>query len=159
MTRPENVETSKRRNASRQQAVRFVVLRHTDRQGVHFDLMIDQGNGLATWKCPQPPESAGPGGRACTRIADHRRRYLDYEGPIAGDRGTVQRHDQGVCVVHSSRTDVWEVAFTGDRLAGRYILKRQNVKTSKRQDAETERLAATPKGCASQPWSLRPLAQ
>jgi len=28
-------------------------------------------------------------------IDDHRRKYLDYEGPVSGDRGTVTRFDDG----------------------------------------------------------------
>jgi hypothetical protein len=29
--------------------------------------------------------------------ADHRALYLDYEGPVSGDRGTVTRYDAGTC--------------------------------------------------------------
>lgn len=105
-------------------SVRFVVLLHTQVQGDHFDLMIENGPRLATWKMFQPPESDPREEIECTRIGEHRRRYLDYEGPLAGGRGRVVRHDRGPCVVDRSRADRWEIDFRGRRLRGRYRLER-----------------------------------
>ena len=142
------------------QRVRFVVLQHTDRYGAHFDLMIDQGDYLATWKCPRPPEEAGAEGQSCMRIADHRRVYLDYEGAVSGSRGHVARHDAGVCVVCSRRDDQWEVEFHGERLAGRYMLIRQQAETPKRQNGETTRISLQKRNSAfgdgsQSSWLLR----
>ncbi len=120
-----------------ERAVRFVVLRHTDRHGVHYDLMIDLGERLATWKCPGPPEESGTSGQSCTRIADHRRRYLDYEGPISGARGRVARHDHGLCDLLVRQEDDWKMDFHGERLKGTHILKRQKVEKSKSQNRRT----------------------
>jgi hypothetical protein len=105
------------------QVSRFVVLAHTDRQGTHFDLMIDLGEVLATWRCPRPPEEARESDLACVRLKDHRRHCLDYEGPVSGDRGSVQRHDRGTCVFHARTAERWEVTFEGQRLAGRFALE------------------------------------
>jgi hypothetical protein len=44
------------------------------------------------------------------RIGDHRRLYLDYEGPISGGRGSVRRVAEGQAEI---------VAETGDSLAVR----------------------------------------
>lgn len=104
--------------------VRFVVLFHTCPQGDHFDLMIESGERLATWKISDPPESAAERPLPCRRIGDHRRMYLDYEGPISGDRGRVTQSDAGRCVVIQKSDDVWDLTFSGSRLAGRYILER-----------------------------------
>ncbi len=134
--RRDMIDTEQAESSSRG---RFVVLRHTDRHGVHFDLMIDGGEMLATWKSAWQPESVGAEGRTWCRIADHRRAYLDYEGSVSGDRGSVVRHDEGICTVHSRHVDRWEITFEGGRLRGRYILARS---------AETD-----------QSWSLRPLGQ
>jgi hypothetical protein len=101
---------------------RFVVLAHTDRHGLHFDLMIDLGERLATWKCLLPPEQSGAAGQPCVRLADHRHSYLDYEGPVSGDRGDVRRHDAGACTVLEHTDDRWRVNFAGRRLIGRYKL-------------------------------------
>ena len=108
-------------------ARRFVVLQHCDRDGVHFDLMIENGAKLATWKMPDPPERCGPHGQACRRIGEHRRLYLDYEGPISDDRGEVRRHDAGTCRVTIERprspTQRWVADFEGTQLRGRWVLE------------------------------------
>lgn len=103
---------------------RFVVLQHTDGDGVHFDLMIDQGQALATWKFNRPPESADEHPLAGSRIGDHRRVYLNYEGPISGNRGSVARYDEGDVELRGARDDVWRAAFRGRRLAGDFVLER-----------------------------------
>jgi hypothetical protein len=72
-------------------ALRWVVLYHDEIHEPHFDLMIESqpGGFLHTWRCGQNPV-----GRCVTsaiRIANHRRHYLDYEGPVSGGRGRVTR--------------------------------------------------------------------
>ncbi|MDP7275841.1 MAG: DNA polymerase ligase N-terminal domain-containing protein [Planctomycetaceae bacterium] len=73
---------------------RFVILSH-DRPFQHWDLLleIDAGSPLLTWRILDDP-GEGTGWRA-EPLPDHRREYLDYEGPISGDRGTVTRWDAG----------------------------------------------------------------
>lgn len=108
---------------------RFVVLRHTDRDGVHYDLMIENGERLATWKLTRPPEEATRETLAANRIDEHRRVYLDYEGPISGDRGHVTRHDEGTCEVREDKTPDGAVnrlrlQVSGEKLSGRLELVR-----------------------------------
>ena len=67
---------------------RFVLLEH-DHPTLHWDLMLEMGGVLWTWRLDAIPRPGTPCG--AVRIADHRRRYLDYEGPVSGDRGTVKR--------------------------------------------------------------------
>lgn len=75
----------------------YVVHHHTGYGEPHYDLMIDLGGeGLATWRCPAWPL---PGGDGLQRIDDHRRAYLDYEGPTASGRGSVRRVERGLCEV------------------------------------------------------------
>src|ERR1019366_9850463 len=72
---------------------RFVVLEH-DHPVLHWDLMLEADGGLLTWRLGQPPLPSSAAIKA-TRLPDHRMMYLDYEGPISGDRGTVKRWDAG----------------------------------------------------------------
>jgi len=76
---------------------RFVILRHTlpagDRQGTHFDLMLEDDGKLLTWALPELPRAGDD--LIATQLPDHRIAYLDYEGPISDDRGEVQRVDEG----------------------------------------------------------------
>lgn len=70
--------------------LRFVVLHHTGVPDPHFDLMLETtpGSPLATWRCRHWPIDR-PG--ALVRLPDHRRQYLEYEGPVSGGRGEVRR--------------------------------------------------------------------
>lgn len=75
-------------------ALRYVVLRHDQVDEPHYDLMLERtvGGALATWRLshwpPEPGDSPEP-------IADHRPAYLDYQGPVSGNRGQVRRVAQG----------------------------------------------------------------
>ena len=55
--------------------------------------MLQHGAVLWTWRLLDEPRL----GRVCRaeRLADHRVSYLDYEGPVSGDRGSVTRWDWG----------------------------------------------------------------
>jgi len=101
---------------------RFVVLEHDSPHGVHWDLMLEDGPALATWqlgRLPQAPDSI-----PAHRLADHRLRYLDYEGPISGDRGTVARWDQGTYQTLKRSETEWVVRLAGQRLCCQAVLKR-----------------------------------
>ncbi len=80
---------------------RFVVLHHETppdaQRPSHFDLMIEAGDALWTWALPDWPK---PGAWLDVEpLPDHRLAYLEYEGPISGDRGRVTRHESGTCQV------------------------------------------------------------
>lgn len=71
---------------------RFVILEH-DWPSRHYDLMLEFGSALRSWrisKLPVVDESMN-----AEPIGDHRLEYLDYEGPVGGDRGHVRRMDAG----------------------------------------------------------------
>ncbi|HEX4055193.1 MAG TPA: hypothetical protein VHX86_13095 [Tepidisphaeraceae bacterium] len=70
--------------------LRYVVLHHTGIERPHYDLMVEfeSGSALLTWRLPHwPPQQNDE----FTPLAKHRRDYLEYEGPVAGDRGSVKR--------------------------------------------------------------------
>lgn len=73
----------------------FVILRHEMRDGEHWDLMIQHGEALRTWRLPVGGVPTGDHPVPVERIGDHRLAYLDYEGPISGGRGHVWRLDRG----------------------------------------------------------------
>jgi len=77
--------------------MRYVVLHHTDYGDAHFDLMIEpapDSEKLLTWRAAHWPAAAGD---TLSRIADHRRDYLNYEGPVSNNRGRVERVAAGKC--------------------------------------------------------------
>ena len=71
---------------------RFVILKH-DHPFLHWDLLLENGPVAATWRLLRPPECGKP--IESERLPDHRLQYLDYEGPVGGDRGSVQRLHAG----------------------------------------------------------------
>ncbi|HEX4123902.1 MAG TPA: hypothetical protein VHY37_04185 [Tepidisphaeraceae bacterium] len=75
---------------------RYVVLHHTGIPEPHYDLMFDTGDGsrLITWRSPIWPIDRPT---TLTRLPDHRREYLTYEGEISGDRGRGDRVTTGLC--------------------------------------------------------------
>ena len=74
-------------------------------RGDHYDLMLSPpGAGqLWTWAITANP-LCQPLPLECQaeRLPDHRRIYLDYQGPVSGDRGHVQQAAKGTC-----ETVVW----------------------------------------------------
>jgi hypothetical protein len=73
----------------------------------------------AAWQVALQPESvdALPLAQA-TRLADHRLEYLDYEGPISGDRGSVCRVDRGTYQVRQETASQLTVELEGSLLRG-----------------------------------------
>lgn len=71
-------------------------------------LEAEAGAGLATWQLPVWPITAATPAR---RLPDHRREYLNYEGPVSGGRGSVRRVEGGLCDIARPRGDRWEVLF------------------------------------------------
>lgn len=103
---------------------RFVVLLHSHPDGDHYDLMIENGPRLATWKFLHPPEAALQKELQGMRIGEHRLIYLDYEGPVSGNRGDVRRHDEGRCEVRVQMDELWEVTFDGRHIRGTFQLQK-----------------------------------
>jgi len=71
---------------------RFAVLSH-DWPEPHFDLFLEAGSELLSWKLPTDfsPSHRSP----IASGSPHRVIYLDYEGAVGGGRGTVARWDTG----------------------------------------------------------------
>ena len=100
---------------------RFVLLEH-DHPSLHWDLMLEVGEVLRTWRLDAIPR---PG---CTchalQLPDHRLIYLDYEGPVSGDRGVVERIAGGEYVwVEDSACRV-AILVQGEWLAGQLSLEK-----------------------------------
>ena len=95
-------------------ATRFVVLEH-DHPTLHWDLMLEFGAVLRTWRLTAPPSN---GTMLAEAIADHRLAYLTYEGPVSGGRGAVKRWDAGVYRLVSQAEDKVELEVEGAEVCG-----------------------------------------
>jgi DNA polymerase Ligase (LigD) len=109
---------------------RFVILTH-DHPYLHWDLFLEDGDVLRGWRLAEEPVAGKP--IAATAQADHREMYLDYEGPVSGNRGHVTRWDFGEYVpeppsreasLRASRIGTQVILqITGSRLRGRVELQ------------------------------------
>ena len=84
--------------------------------------MLESEGHLRTWALPQAPDLGKP--ITAEALDDHRLAYLDYEGPISKDRGSVARWDRGTYQVQREDGDQLVVVLRGDRLCGRATLTR-----------------------------------
>lgn len=103
--------------------LRFVILEH-DHPFLHWDLLLETSavDLLRTWRLLVDPTTVGT--ISADPLPDHRRRYLDYEGPVSGDRGTVTRWDTG-CYQCLSEADDGSLLleFSGERWQGAACLE------------------------------------
>jgi hypothetical protein len=99
----------------------WVLLHHLIAEDSHFDFMLEDSGQLLTWRLPRVPLHHET--LEAERIGDHRMAYLDYEGPLTGQRGEVVRVDRG----HYRRL-VWSpelllVELHGEKLHGQVELR------------------------------------
>jgi hypothetical protein len=101
---------------------RFVVLEH-DYPERHWDFMLEADDVLRTWRLAAPPQHGTP--VAAEASFDHRLMYLDYEGPVSGNRGQVVAWDRGTYLADAGGTvDYVKVRLHGQRLNGKVSLQR-----------------------------------
>lgn len=102
-------------------AGRLVVQRHELPDGTHhFDLMLEWGDVLRTWSYEAMPRA----GVDAKRIFDHRRTYLEFEGPIdGGARGSVRIVARGEYEVVLDAPDRVVFDARGD-VVGRFDLRK-----------------------------------
>ncbi len=79
----------------------------------HVDWMIARDRAgrepLISFRLPRRIDEMKPGQRmAAERIADHRPAYLDYEGTVSDERGSVRRLAWGTVVGEHRRRSSWD---------------------------------------------------
>lgn len=111
---------------------RFVLLEH-DHPEFHWDFMLESNDTLLTWRLDRIPDKAGE--IAAVSLPDHRIAYLDYEGPISGNRGSVVRVDRGDFEVLASEDGIESVRLNGSRLQGTVSLRKLSADGSPGESA------------------------
>lgn len=109
---------------------RFAILIH-DHPFVHWDLLVEQGEVLRSWRLLESParwvlattDSATTHAvLSAESIPDHRLMYLDYEGPVSRERGSVVHWDGGSCEWLELNEKTARVRLFGSRLCGNLTL-------------------------------------
>jgi hypothetical protein len=102
---------------------RFAILDH-DYPVQHWDLLLEAGERLRAWRLPAAPQAGAF--IAAEPLPDHRLIYLDYEGPVSGNRGRVVRWDAGTFEWRHDGDDEVRVSMMGKRINGDVTLRRMN---------------------------------
>jgi DNA polymerase Ligase (LigD) len=103
---------------------RFVILTH-DFPEPHWDFMLENEARLRTWRLGQPGDATGK--VPALALADHRLAYLDYEGPVSGNRGSVSRWDRGDYELLYETERSLGLRLRGSRLCGKVLLEMQEA--------------------------------
>ena len=113
--------------------LRFAILIH-DHPFLHWDLLIERDGVLRSWRLLESPErwllATSSAVLVAEAIADHRLAYLDYEGPVSRERGSVQRWDGGHVEWLEDSPEVIRLQLCGERLRGVLRLRRVNAALS-----------------------------
>ena len=103
----------------------FVIHIHEGYGRLHYDLMLAHGDALATWELLSCPVGMKVGEALPARkLPDHRTAYLDYEGPVSGERGSVSRLERGSYELLVQIGERWEFRLEGSEIRVRYELRR-----------------------------------
>jgi len=105
---------------------RFVVQEHTTPDGVHWDLMLERGEVLTTFRLEQPPAAVSTGTVRATKIFDHPLKFLTYEGPVQKGTGKVRIVERGTCDTPLEGEDVITLRLRGTILQGDFTLTRRD---------------------------------
>ena len=110
--------------------LRFVVLHHTGWSGHpdHYDLLLQLNDGRdendRVLKTFTTREDVFPSSGSTLKLnADHRRAYLNVEGAVSGDRGSVVRVDQGSLHWLRSTDRLFKFMLSGERLNGSFCIR------------------------------------
>ncbi len=102
----------------------FVILKHIlPDQSYHWDLMLEMEEKLATWQVPQEPSQWSSEPILSERIFDHRKKYLDYEGPINENRGHVIQVAKGNLELIEKTDQLWRCNLMSELISGELLLK------------------------------------
>jgi DNA polymerase Ligase (LigD) len=100
---------------------RFAILEH-DYPVCHWDFLLENDDSLLTWRLSAAPESGVV--VDALKTFGHRKLYLDYEGPVGGERGAVTRWDGGTFEWEVRQPDQIAVRLCGLVLQGGFRLER-----------------------------------
>ncbi|HUT30444.1 MAG TPA: DNA polymerase ligase N-terminal domain-containing protein [Sedimentisphaerales bacterium] len=102
---------------------KFVVHKHTGAdQSVHWDLMLEVGSVLQTYRLELAPEELKHDKTTAVRIFDHPLKFLTYEGNLSEDKGSVQFADIGTYRMLNDTQNVRRLQLNGEILNGTLTL-------------------------------------
>jgi hypothetical protein len=106
----------------------YVLLAHRYGRELHWDLLLEAEQGLLTWQLEKDPgllmASDTATAVSARRLADHRKVYLSYQGPISNGRGSVTRVDEGSYVLQAETQEALRFLIQAKVLRGGFYLRK-----------------------------------
>ncbi len=103
---------------------RFVIQEHETPEGIHWDLMLERGEIMTTFRLVERPEQALAHPIRAEKIFDHPLRFLTYEGPVQKGTGRVHIVERGTYHCTEWRDDRLVLVLNGTILHGAFTLVR-----------------------------------
>jgi hypothetical protein len=101
---------------------KFVVQRHEKQDSpVHWDLMLEAGDILETFRIDRPPEEWGNEPIEAEKIFDHPQKFLNYEGPVNKGTGNVIIAETGTYRLQTRDENRLALELSGTILNGEFI--------------------------------------
>ena len=100
----------------------FVVLEHKTASEKHWDLMLESGQVLWTWRMTTHPAEIKDSCIPAEHIFDHPLKFLTYEGPVQNETGNVKIVDKGSLKLISTGAKMLFFELEGNLLHGFYTL-------------------------------------
>ncbi len=117
---------------------RYVIQEHAAAVGTHWDLMLEMGQALWTWRLNAGPAQIGNQAVQAERIGDHPLRFLSYEGSVQNGTGYVRIRDQGHFRICMQTADMLILDIAGTVLRGRFAMYRTENPSWWRLQAEIQ---------------------
>jgi bifunctional non-homologous end joining protein LigD len=97
-------------------------LRQAQGKAIHWDLMLESGDILETYRIDLEPEQWGREPIKAVKIFDHPVKFLTYQGSVNKGKGSVSIADYGIYRVIKRLEDRLGLDLTGNVLKGKFLL-------------------------------------
>ncbi len=109
-------------NTNMENTKRFVIQKHNKAGSVHWDLMLESGQVLQTYRLDVPPQKLSQQKNPAIKIFDHPLKFLTYEGSVNQGKGDVKITETGTYRVLSENQESQTFQLQGDILKGKFTL-------------------------------------
>jgi hypothetical protein len=104
------------------QTKKFVIQEHATADSVHWDLMLESGDHLQTWRLDKNPAEVVSHSVEAVKIFDHPLKFLTYEGPVNQGKGKVKITEAGTYQIMHADSENMELHMNGGVLKDIFTL-------------------------------------
>ena len=109
----------------------FIIHEHKTSDGVHWDLMLEEDDHLATYRLDSFPQDASTSPINAEKIFDHPLKFLTYEGSVNKGLGSVEIVEKGKYQILQEEASKKQIEFDGCIIKGIFTL--QHIESDKWQ--------------------------